>query len=262
MIRVSATFECMLSDKSWQAVVDSLTVSSAPRGESPFPLTSRSDATLDAVKSYILSNNLIQGDPLPTEAQLCKELGVSRTSIREALRKLEALDIVTRQQGKGTFVGGMSLKPMVESLILRSALTEGNVHTALHEVVFLRQSLDLGVADTLVEAIRGKKNDELHGLVEVMEAKAKKGETFLDEDIDFHETLLSALEVPLVGQLTRSLWLVHMATVPKLNTVSAEGLIQTAKAHADMITAAEQGDSAAYQKAVIAHYAPLLNRFA
>ena len=250
----------MLSDKSWQAVVESLTVSSQATESSLAPFTSRSDVTLDAVKSYILSNNLVPGDPLPTEAQMCQELGVSRTSIREALRKLEALDIVTRQQGKGTFVGSMSLKPMVESLILRSALTQGDAHTALHEVVFLRQLLDLGVAENLVEAMRGKQDHKLSDLVTAMEHKAAAGQTFLDEDIVFHQTLLGALNIPLLEQITQSLWLVHMATVPKLTTVSPQGLMQTARAHADMVNAVQEGDAQKYKQAVLNHYAPLLNR--
>ncbi|WP_353065385.1 FadR/GntR family transcriptional regulator [Arcanobacterium hippocoleae] len=57
---------------------------------------------MNAVKSYILENGLKSGDPLPTEAKLCETLGVSRSSVREALRKLEALDIVTTRQGCGS----------------------------------------------------------------------------------------------------------------------------------------------------------------
>ena len=57
---------------------------------------------MDAIKSYILRHGLRPGDRLPTESALCADLGVSRSSVREALRKLQALDIVTVRVGSGS----------------------------------------------------------------------------------------------------------------------------------------------------------------
>ncbi|PTK34592.1 FadR family transcriptional regulator, partial [Staphylococcus hominis] len=77
---------------------------------------------MDAIKAYILKHQLTTGDPLPTEAKLCADLGVSRSSVREALRKLEALDIISVRQGRGSVVGQMSMQPLVETLVLKNAL--------------------------------------------------------------------------------------------------------------------------------------------
>ena len=77
---------------------------------------------MDAIKSYMLRHGLHSGDRLPTESALCTDLGVSRSSVREALRRLEALDIVTVRQGSGSYVGNMSMQPLVETLILRASL--------------------------------------------------------------------------------------------------------------------------------------------
>ena len=54
---------------------------------------SRCDETMDAIKSYILREHLQSGDVMPTETQLCDTIGASRSSVREAVRKLEALNI-------------------------------------------------------------------------------------------------------------------------------------------------------------------------
>ena len=56
----------------------------------------------ERIKHYILENKLQPGDPLPTEAELCDALGASRTSIREAVKTLNALDIVNVRHGHGT----------------------------------------------------------------------------------------------------------------------------------------------------------------
>ena len=220
-------------------------------------MVSRSAATTDAIKAYILRQGLGPGDPLPTEAKLCADLQVSRSSVREALRKLQALDIVVVRQGRGTFVGEMSLAPMVETLVLRSALGQKSNKTSLREVVKVRRYLDLGLTHDIVTALAGTSNPDLREFVDQMKVKATRGEKFMDEDIAFHNGLLERIGGVLAQQLTASMWMVHMAVVPDLGPAPSEGQIQTAIAHADMLDAAEAGDPEAYQQAVWDHYAHL-----
>jgi GntR family transcriptional regulator, transcriptional repressor for pyruvate dehydrogenase complex len=58
----------------------------------------------EQVERFIASSSLSPGDRLPGERELCGLLGVSRTSVREALRSLQARGIVTVRHGKGVFV--------------------------------------------------------------------------------------------------------------------------------------------------------------
>ena len=85
------------------------------------PMTQSSTAMAE-IKNYILTKGLHPGDALPTESQLCTDLGVSRSSVREAVRTLVALDIVEVRHGHGMFVGQVSMRPMVESLIFKGLL--------------------------------------------------------------------------------------------------------------------------------------------
>ncbi|MDR8019907.1 FadR/GntR family transcriptional regulator [Nesterenkonia aerolata] len=220
-------------------------------------MINRSAATTDAIKSYILREGLQPGDALPTEATLCKDLGVSRSSVREALRKLEALDIVEVKQGRGSFVGQMSLTPLVQTLVLRSSLQQASNQKSLAEVVKVRLYLDLGLADEITATMAGTKNPDLRELVQGMEAKARAGERFLEEDIAFHNGLLDRVEGTLVQQMTSSMWLVHMAVIPDLDPAGEDGLLRTAAAHGAMLQAAEDGDAEAYRAAVRDHYAHL-----
>ena len=52
------------------------------------------EAAQRAIKQYILDHRLGADDPLPTEGQLVEELGISRNSVREAVKALEALGMV------------------------------------------------------------------------------------------------------------------------------------------------------------------------
>ncbi|HEY9243468.1 MAG TPA: FCD domain-containing protein [Streptosporangiaceae bacterium] len=58
----------------------------------------------EQVENYVQGNGLVPGDRLPGERELCELLGVSRASVREALRALETRGVVRVRHGKGVFV--------------------------------------------------------------------------------------------------------------------------------------------------------------
>lgn len=247
------------ADTPQEILQNLLRMEDAPEGGllSGLQVINRSAATTDAIKAYILRQGLEPGDPLPTEAALGADLQVSRSSVREALRTLQALDIVVIKQGRGTFVGEMSLQPMVETLVLKSALSQKSNRTSLREVVKVRRYLDLGLAQDIVAAMKGTSNPELRKIVTDMKVKAERGEKFMDEDIAFHNGLLDQVDSQLAAQLTSSMWLVHMAVVPDLGPAKSDGQIRTAQAHEQMLDAAEAGDAEAYRSAVWEHYVHL-----
>jgi len=219
--------------------------------------TPRRAETADRIKEFILNEGLRPGDLLPTEAELCETLGVSRSSVREAIRTLSTLDIVEVRHGHGTFVGNMSLDALVESLVFRGVLSPGDDLRALREVVEVRQALDAAMADRIVASLAGTSNPELHALVDEMVAAAADGQTFPRQDRAFHTELLARLDNSLVGQLVTAFWDVHTAVVPKLGITVAADLDQTARAHGAMLDAAEAGDADAFRAAVISHYEPI-----
>lgn len=223
----------------------------------PIRTVNRQAATMNAIRSYILRNRLKPGDPLPAELSFVSELGVSRSSVREALRTLEALDIVEIRHGSGSFVGSMSLEPMVQTLVLRASLSEATDDVFLQEVVQQRRWLDLGAARDVVAAYQATPDPQLHEIVDRMEALALKGERFMQEDIQFHDGLLSPLRNELTKQTYGAFWLVHMSVVPNLGEVAYSDQLETARAHRAMLIAAEAGDAEAYLRAVEQHYAPL-----
>lgn len=213
--------------------------------------------TADQIKRLILSRNLSPGDPLPTEAELCETLDVSRSSVREAVRTLSTLDIVDVRHGHGTYVGSMSLAPMVATLVFRGVLSPEGSLRALREVVDVRLALDLSMAERVVEAAQTEDTTELDDLVHEMVDKASRGEMFLEADRAFHTQLFSTIDNHLVGQLVGAFWDVHTAVVPQLDLSQPADIHQTAKAHGDMLAAARAGDVEAYRQAVVEHYQPL-----
>lgn len=216
----------------------------------------RARATMEALENLIATNRLQPGDPLPTEAELIALLGVSRSSVREAVRQLQALDIVTVQQGKGAFVGNMSMRPFIQAMMLRCSISPDSVE-ALLQVISLRKILDRGIAQELVSIFAGTRNPDLHDIVNRMEKLALSGERFTEEDIAFHRGLLSRLDNLLVEQMVSAMWEIHTRVALSLNQLAPEAILQTALAHRALLTALEKGDVDAYLTAVEQHYQPL-----
>lgn len=214
--------------------------------------------TAEEIKRLILRSGLRPGDTIPTEIELCQELGVSRSSVREAIRTLATLDIVEVRHGLGTVVGNMSLAPLVETLVFRGVLSPGDDLEALREVVDLRCSFDLALADRVVEAHEGRVNTSMQALVDKMMDNASRGEPFLAEDRQFHSELLAPVGNQLAGQLVAAFWDIHSAVLPKLDLALPADIQITAKAHGDLLTAAQLGDREGYRRAVVDHYAPLM----
>ncbi|GAA1484283.1 FadR/GntR family transcriptional regulator [Brachybacterium fresconis] len=214
-------------------------------------------SAVERIQELILAEGLVPGDPMPTETALCERLEISRSSVREAMRTLASLDIVEVRHGHGTFVGQLSLAPLVNGLLFRARLDDGNDLRALREVVELRIAIDLSVADQLVDIYRGTVNPELESLVEEMRTLAGRGEPFPQADAAFHSTLFADLANGLMRQLAQAFWEIHTTAVPMLGLAPAEDILDTVEAHRAMLVALEAGDADAYRAAVHEHYRPL-----
>ena len=83
----------------------------------PVRQKSRNEAVLDALTAFISDAQIEPGSKLPTERELTERLQVGRSTVREALKRWEALGIVETRKGSGTF--------------LRMPVTPGDIHVPL-----------------------------------------------------------------------------------------------------------------------------------
>src|SRR5690606_2819554 len=140
----------------------------------------------DQVKSYILENDLRPGDPLPNEATLMAQLGVGRHPLREAMKALQAVGIIEIRHGYGTYVGKLGLKSLEDGLAFRMSQSMAGDLREVRNVLAVRQALEVGLADEVVAHFAGGDLAELTEIVDRMESKAERGETFAEEDWEFH----------------------------------------------------------------------------
>jgi len=88
---------------------------------------------------YIINNKVKSGDPFPTESELANKLGISRTAIREALKRLETLGIIEVKPGVGRFVREFNFEAILKILPYNLEMNIRNFQEVL-EVRFCLES--------------------------------------------------------------------------------------------------------------------------
>lgn len=146
-------------------------------------------AVQEAIKNYILDNQLQPGDPLPPENELARELGVSRNSVREAVKSLESLGIVEARRGSGLYVGNFSFDLLLENLPF-GLLSELQQLTDLLEI---RHILEMQMIETAIRTMSDHQIAILQEIIERMRSRAEKGQVLLEEDREFHQRLFQSV---------------------------------------------------------------------
>ena len=150
---------------------------------------------VEQLRKLILTGAYNPGDKLPPERHLAKELGVNRSSLREALKKLEHLGLVKIRQGDGTRVqdfmltGGMDLVTHLLSI----PLAEGGHHLELlREVLEFRRIYGREVARLAAERGGAEDLEKLKGIAEQAANESLTLEQVLALDFEFYVALTQA----------------------------------------------------------------------
>jgi DNA-binding FadR family transcriptional regulator len=157
----------------------------------------------DYVKRYILDQGLSAGDPLPSETQLARELGVGRSSVREAIKALQSLGIVEVRHGNGLYVRSYTFDPIPETLSCGMRFDT----TILSELAQIRVLLERAAIEDAVKQIGIEDMERLEKLIEVWEERVQAGEPDSDIDEEFHRVLYGTLDNQTFMKLFELFWI-------------------------------------------------------
>jgi DNA-binding FadR family transcriptional regulator len=206
------------------------------------------------VMQLILDRRLGPGAPLPTETELMEDLGVSRNSVREALKALQALDIVDVRHGYGTYVGEASLTPLVDGLTFRTLARSDDGTGALAEILQVREVLEEGLIRRVAATLTDEELAGLEAVVDRMEAAGRAGEPFPELDREFHELLYAPLGNALVPQLLGAFWTVFRRVAGARGWTDDPSPELTVRRHRAIVTALRARDVEAAQRAMADHF--------
>ncbi|MFE2022847.1 FadR/GntR family transcriptional regulator [Streptomyces sp. NPDC059499] len=158
------------------------------------------------LKELILDRRLGPGDPLPTEGELMELFGAGRVSVREALKSLQAVNVVEIRHGFGTFVGSLSLSPFAEGLAFRAAVRHRQGEPGLLELMKVREALEAGLVGAVTAGIPDEDLAVLRALVATMETEARDGRVARATDRAFHLALYASLDNHLLSEVLDAFW--------------------------------------------------------
>ncbi|MEU0068688.1 FCD domain-containing protein [Streptomyces sp. NPDC006332] len=125
------------------------------------------DKAFHGLRHMIATGRLAAGERIPPEGDLCEELGVSRGSLREAVRMLAALGVIEPRHGSGTYVSQLRPEDVIGSLSLTLELLP---LSGLLEVYEIRRVLEAHVAAQAAARCTPEEVGTLFSLIESMEA--------------------------------------------------------------------------------------------
>lgn len=123
-----------------------------------YPQDTNYEKLIDRFLDQIMRGELRKGEKLPTERQLAEKMNVSRTSIREALKALEALGIAYSIQGSGTYITDQPENTINKALCALFALSDGTLDNILQLRILLE-------TEACKDIIRYADNREIEKLV-------------------------------------------------------------------------------------------------
>jgi GntR family transcriptional regulator, transcriptional repressor for pyruvate dehydrogenase complex len=159
------------------------------------------DDAIEKIKEMIVSGELGPGDRLPREPDLAQRLGLSRNSLREAVRALSWVGILDVRQGDGTYVTSLDSNVLLDAL---SFIVDLHHDRDLIHILEARRVLEAAAAALAAQYIGEDELAELHRLIEAGAGFATI-EEFVDNDLEFHRRIALASRNPVLASLLDSL---------------------------------------------------------
>jgi GntR family transcriptional regulator, transcriptional repressor for pyruvate dehydrogenase complex len=159
------------------------------------------EEAIDKIRERIVSGAWGPGDRLPRESELAAQLGLSRNSLREAVRALSQLRVLEVRQGDGTYVSSLEPGLLLESTGFISHLLLGDTELELYEV---RRILEAAAASLAAGRIDAHEKVELAESLDRM-AVARNVEELVEADVAFHAVIARAAGNAVLSSLLASL---------------------------------------------------------
>lgn len=146
------------------------------------------DEAIEKIKGMIVSGELRPGDRLPKEADLAAQLGLSRNSLREAVRALSLVRILDVRQGDGTYVTSLEPKALLDGL---SFIVDLHHDATVLEFFEVRRILEPAATALAAQKISLETVDSLRDHLTRVTGESSV-EDLVENDLEFHRRIAEA----------------------------------------------------------------------
>jgi GntR family transcriptional regulator, transcriptional repressor for pyruvate dehydrogenase complex len=158
------------------------------------------DVAIEKIKEMIVSGEVRPGDRLPKEADLARRLGLSRNSLREAVRALSLVRILDVRQGDGTYVTSLESDVLLDAM---SFVVDLHQDSGVLHVLEARRVLEAAAAALAAQHITDEELAELRRLIDAA-GECATVEEFVENDLEFHRKIARASRNPVLASLLDS----------------------------------------------------------
>ena len=174
---------------------------------------------VESFKEAIQTGKFKVGDKIPNESDLSRELGVSRSSLREGMRILAAYGIVEIRQGDGTYVVNKFAEHVFE--FMGFLPTKENIKY----VTYLRQVLEVGCVALIYDKFNEEECLELRKLVDKI---SRNDDLSINADAEFHSRMIEKTNNPMICSVYSMMR--TMITVLMRTNMAQQEVVETARA--------------------------------
>ena len=204
-------------------------------------------ATAQLLLEMIEELGLQPGDRLPVERDLAVRLDVSRSTVREAIRTLSSMGVLTARQGSGTYVTDLSTARLAAPL---QVAVERNA-TSASQLMDVRGMLEVGATELAATRATPKDIKRLRKLADAI-TREQDGVRNLAADRAFHNAIHELSGNELLVALINPIW--ELAASMRERIMEGEDVLgRTLDAHDAIIAALETGDPVVAGAAMRAH---------
>ncbi len=143
------------------------------------------DEAIEKIKAMITSGELRAGDRLPREADLAAQLGLSRSSLREAVRALSLVNVLDVRRGDGTYVSSLDPNLLLETL---SFIVGFHRDDTVLEFLRVRRILEPAATGMAAERITADETEGLRTLLDSLGPNPEASE-LVANDLEFHRRI-------------------------------------------------------------------------
>ena len=209
------------------------------------------DSIVEHILQAVREKRFLPGEKIPPERELTISLGVSRTALREAIKRLESLGILSVRQGDGTYVrSGAENKEQAFRRGMRDLFSIGDIH--MRDFLEARELIESKAVALAAERATDEELRRLEYLQECLENSMNDREQFLRYDIEFHRYLMEISRNPI---LLRFSWCVNnlLSEQIKRSVTTHENLQSALEAHSEIVKAVCSRNPARAEEALKYH---------
>lgn len=206
------------------------------------------EEVVSQIHDLIREGRLKAGDQLPPERELAETFKVSRASVREALRALEAEGLVTSRTGMGTFVANL---PM-ESLVATLATLLTKERDALANIFEMRKLIEPHIASLAAERATPRDIEAMRKILEQQSEEVLRGGTGVEADAEFHFAIGKATQNQALEKLVSGL--MDLLSHSREESLQTPGRTQASlDSHHKILSAIEAHDKERARKVMLSH---------